>query len=845
MLPNPKISVYGNASPKSFIGDKTVASVVATMRTERFKPPTDTLRCITDVNEARVYKAGEKRGDDYTPGHFLAALWAGAAGKEIANNQGLQVHSGLICIDKDNLSPERIASLVEQLQADPYTHVAFISPSGNGIKVVVRTECQTVQEHRAYYAQLTAYYASAYNLTTKDTAPKGTKPNLDPQCKNPNRLCFLPHDPNAYYNPDSAVMPLLDEYRTVLESTPRKAEESGAKEHFASQEPIGEKTRRLVSDSISQLQQRGIDLTEGYEQWVEIGFAFASMGDEGRIYFHLVSQLNPTYDYQPCDAKFTDLLKTRNGSVTIGTFLRRCEEVMGKTWEQTHREHDNQAQRTAQQWGETTPLKTTLLPVLSVTPDMIPESLRPWLTDIAHRMKCPLDFVASTAVVMLSSLIGTRLTIKPKTRDEWTVVPNLWGAVIGGPSSMKSPSVSEVLKPLTRLALAQRKQFEEEMAAYEILLVDYEAQKKAYAFQAQEKHKGKSIDTPVSYPDAPPKPNERRYMVNDVTVEKLADLLNENPSGLLQIRDELIALLAGWDRSGHEQDRAFHLEAWNGNGQMTIDRIGRGTTHVNVICESLFGGIQPAKLLPYLQAATGYENDGFVQRLQVAVYPDASPWTYVDEEPDKAARDQAYACIQSIAETNFNTIAYPVDDYNKFPFTRFDADAQAVFKEWLTKWETHILPHENGLLLEHFTKYRSLMPSLALLFHVVNCVNLSPPADPAQKQLVSTQAAEMAVDWCNYLMSHARRIYGLLDTVSVEGARTLLQRIQRNQLPDGFKVREVAQKGWSGLATTTAVEAAISELISGGYLREELAAPTGGRPEAGRYRIHPDFLPKQ
>ena len=33
----------------------------------------------------------------------------------------------------------------------------------------------------------------------------------------------------------------------------------------------------------------------------------------------------------------------------------------------------------------------------------------------------------------------------------------------------------------------------------------------------------------------------------------------------------------------------------------------------------------------YLQAATGYENDGFVQRLQLAVYPDKPQWAYVDE----------------------------------------------------------------------------------------------------------------------------------------------------------------------------------------------------------------------
>ena len=84
------------------------------------------------------------------------------------------------------------------------------------------------------------------------------------------------------------------------------------------------------------------------------------------------------------------------------------------------------------------------------------------------------------------------------------------------------------------------------------------------------------------------------------------------------------------------------------------------------------------------------------------------------------------------------------------------------FKQWLIEWQTKVLPLESGLLLEHFTKYRSLMPSLALIFHVVNSVDLPPPAETNGKYLVSADAARMAVQWCNYLQSHARRIYGLI-----------------------------------------------------------------------------------
>lgn len=494
-------------------------------------------------------------------------------------------------------------------------------------------------------------------------------------------------------------------------------------------------------------------------------------------------------------------------------------------------------------WQEPLPITSNLMAVLPLEPDMIPEPLRPWLTDIAYRMKCPLDFVASTALVMLSSLIGTRLTIQPKTRDDWTIVPNLWGAVIGDPSSMKTPSTSEVFKPLTRLVLAAREKFEEEFQAYEIELVEYEAQKKAHAAQAQDRHKGKKIDNPVSYPEAPKKPKERRFLANDPTIEKLADLLNDNPTGILVSRDELVGILVAWLKSGHEQDRAFYLEGWNGTGSITIDRIARGTNHVKNVCISLFGGMQPSKLLGYLKSATEYDNDGLVQRLQLAVYPDKAPWTYTDEYPDKGARDKAFALIQRIAESDFASIGYQADEYTRFAYTRFEPQAQALFKDWLTEWETRVLPNESGLLLEHFTKYRSLMPSLALIFHVVSCEAEPMELSGNQKQLVSLEAALMAIKWIEYLQSHARRIYGLLDTVSAVTAKDLLRHLKAGDLKDGFKARELRQKGWTNLKTAEEVDSALSELITRNWLVEVMPpAPATGRPEAPHYRLHPRLI---
>lgn len=78
------------------------------------------------------------------------------------------------------------------------------------------------------------------------------------------------------------------------------------------------------------------------------------------------------------------------------------------------------------------------------------------------------------------------------------------------------------------------------------------------------------------------------------------------------------------ERPGREGDREFYLEAWNGTGSYTFDRIGRGTIHVPALAVSVIGGIQPGKLQRYIAEALsdGGGADGLLQRLQLLVWPD-------------------------------------------------------------------------------------------------------------------------------------------------------------------------------------------------------------------------------
>jgi hypothetical protein len=410
--------------------------------------------------------------------------------------------------------------------------------------------------------------------------------------------------------------------------------------------------------------------------------------------------------------------------------------------------------------------------------------------------------MATAAVVMTGSIIGTACTIKPKRHDDWLVVPNLWGGAIGRPSVLlKTPAMKEALNPLARLELDAKQSYEAAEQEYAADLAMYEAERTAIKDKMKKAAKGnkdaddiavlKSELCNLTPPDAP---IWRRYKTNDATIEKCNELMRDNPRGLLLFRDELVGLLAGWEKPGHESDRAYFLEGWNGNQGHTDDRIGRGTIYAENVCISLYGGIQPAKLQTCLyQCMRGLQNDGLMQRLQLAAYPDEpKSWKLVDRYPDAPAKNRAYRIIEGLAKADFTTYGAKLDDGSRFPTLRFADDAQELFYEWLTELQGKLQGEDEPVVIEHLRKYRSLMPSLALIFHLINIADGTAAAGP-----VSLEVAELAAAWCEYLESHARRIYGLVTNASQQAAAALASKIRAGKLADGgFTARDVYRQNW-------------------------------------------------
>lgn len=498
-------------------------------------------------------------------------------------------------------------------------------------------------------------------------------------------------------------------------------------------------------------------------------------------------------------------------------------------------------------WPVPKPIQAALHPVPAFDPDtLLPEALRGWITDEADRMPCPPDFIAAGALVALGAIIGARCAIKPKSRDSWLIVPNLWGGIVGLPSAKKSPAIGAALKPLDRLIARAMEAYRAGVEAFDADKTVFEAKKEAIEFRikaAAKNAKKGDLDSIAKElqghrQQAPEAPILRRYKSNDTTVEKLGELLRENPAGLLVLRDELVGLIASWDKEGREGERAFYLEAWNGNASFDTDRIGRGSIFIPNLCVSIFGGIQPDKLTGYLeQAANALANDGMLQRFQLLVFPDHRAWEWRDRIPAKDARDRAFAVFDALAD--FDPVAWgaaPVDDFAKFPHFRFDEAAQEIFIEWSGDLHRARLPAEDHpIIAQHLAKFDKLFPALALILHLTDC------AASGQRGPVTAAAALRAAAWCDYLEAHARRCYGLLTDDGLRAAQALADKVRQGKLIDGFTARDVRRNQWRNLTSDEAVQAALDWLEDEGWLRADEvggAGPGTGR-RTWRYFINP------
>src|SRR5262249_24872038 len=157
--------------------------------------------------------------------------------------------------------------------------------------------------------------------------------------------------------------------------------------------------------------------------------------------------------------------------------------------------------------------------------EALPAPIAEYVSQGALALGCDPAYLALPALAVAASVIGNTRVIRLKRGwDEPSIV---WSAIVGGSGTLKSPAYLKAVACLFGLQRQMLLRFKQRQKAYQEELQEYQS--------AKRRAKDGSIDPG----DPPEEPRLQRVVVSDTTVEKLAEILEDNPGGTLVARDEL------------------------------------------------------------------------------------------------------------------------------------------------------------------------------------------------------------------------------------------------------------------------------------------------------------------
>jgi hypothetical protein len=356
---------------------------------------------------------------------------------------------------------------------------------------------------------------------------------------------------------------------------------------------------------------------------------------------------------------------------------------------------------------------------------VLPPVIESFAHERADQMGVDPGGIAVAALAVAAAAIPDRIKLQVKQHDEhWLESARLWFALIGNPSSKKTPIISNAVRPLRQIDSALVRRYLDEAAVYMTL---------------EKKERAKK-----------PAPKQQRAIIEDVTVESVQEVLKDSQDGVLLLRDELAGWFASMERYGGTKsggsDRAFWLESFNG-GPTTTNRIGRGVVYIPNLSVCLLGGIQPE---PIRAIAADMHDDGLLQRILPVVLAGSEVGR---DEPVTVAADDYAGLIERL-----HAMEMPKAGLLDVPL-RFSEEAQAIRMEMeerhhmmVQTWETI-----SKKLSAHIGKYDAFFARLVVTFHCIESDSINPARE------VSADTARRAASFLHgYLFKHALAFYDML-----------------------------------------------------------------------------------
>jgi hypothetical protein len=442
--------------------------------------------------------------------------------------------------------------------------------------------------------------------------------------------------------------------------------------------------------------------------------------------------------------------------------------------------------------------------------EVLPALLARFVEEVALAKNCPPDYVGVPLLVIAGAAIGaTRaLEIKPGWRER----PCIYAAVIGSPGSAKTPALKAVALPV------------------------YAEQSKRLAYHRRRLQSWEES----SDQDKGPAPKLETVFVSDITLEKLAAILQDNSRGVFIIRDELTGWIGGMDQyraKGKGADRQAYLSIWAGE-PIRVDRKGEQLpVYVAHPFVGVIGGLVPA-LLPRLQGEKDIW-DGFLDRVLLA-YPAPLP---AKAEDWLCLADETVSAWKEVLDQLWQLEAEDTEDGEKRPrLVRLSRDGRHEWERFTAGLAAELNRKDLADTIKgHLAKFRGYGARLGLILHLLRrtCKEI----DTGDVDDESVRRAGRLIE---YFRSHCLKVHAALGSdPEIENARRVLEWIERERRTR-FKRYDVFEdvKNEERFPRIEDLDRPLDRLEKHRVIRRQPVEEKGrGRPSAPVFEVNPAVYP--
>jgi hypothetical protein len=456
----------------------------------------------------------------------------------------------------------------------------------------------------------------------------------------------------------------------------------------------------------------------------------------------------------------------------------------------------------------------TLEPFRPFPVEALPAPIAEYVRQAAAALGCDPAYVALPCLAVAAGMIGYTRALRLKRT--WRAPCVLWTLVVADSGSLKTPAFRHATDYLFTLQKRLDTEYKRKLAEY------VEAKEKwAAAVKAAKDGKG---DHPG---DEPEPPVQRTVFTSDATIEAIAELIGDNPRGLVVSCDELAGWLGSFVRykgkaGGTDLPRWLSMHSAGGFAyhRKTGDRRRIVVPHAAV---SIAGGIQPGILARVL--AGDFIEAGLAGRLLMAMPPrPAKVWSEMEIDPDTEKR--YHELLESLYALEF-------DDSEPY-ILKPSPEAKTAWVRWFEAWGREQAAAE-GELAAAFSKLEEAAARFALIHHVATRF------DQNQSDLgpVEVESMEAGIALARWFGAEARRVYAALaEDEEQRATRKLVEHIRARG--GRITARELQRSNSRKYPSAEAAEAALEQLATDGLGLWEppLASAKGGQP-ARYFRLHP------